>query len=38
MVKEKLNSIRTYYADGLRKRAACLCIRESHPTEVYLII
>ena len=34
MVKEKINSIRTYDADGLRKRAACLCIRDNNPAEV----
>ncbi|ELU13228.1 hypothetical protein CAPTEDRAFT_149402 [Capitella teleta] len=28
MVKEKTNSVRTYDADGFRRRAACLCIRD----------
>ncbi|XP_055350674.1 diphosphoinositol polyphosphate phosphohydrolase 1-like [Paramacrobiotus metropolitanus] len=28
MVKEKPNSIRCYDADGFRRRAACVCVRE----------
>ena len=34
MVKEKPNSIRTYDADGFRKRAACLCVRDETEQEV----
>ncbi|KAI0223147.1 Diphosphoinositol polyphosphate phosphohydrolase 1 [Lamellibrachia satsuma] len=37
MVKEKPNSIRTYDADGFRKRAACLCVRDETEQEILLV-
>ncbi|KAI1309101.1 Diphosphoinositol polyphosphate phosphohydrolase 3-beta [Halotydeus destructor] len=37
MVKEKPNSTRTYYEDGFRKRAACICVRNELENEVLLI-
>eukprot|EP00914_Ancora_sagittata_P010783 GHVO01021045.1.p1 GENE.GHVO01021045.1~~GHVO01021045.1.p1 ORF type:complete len:157 (+),score=12.34 GHVO01021045.1:150-620(+) len=38
MVKEKTNSIRTYDAEGFRRRAACLCIRDGQRgLEVLLV-
>ncbi|XP_071499617.1 diphosphoinositol polyphosphate phosphohydrolase 1-like [Diadema antillarum] len=33
----KLNQIRTYYPDGKRKRAACLCFRNEARNEVLLV-
>ncbi|XP_063968047.1 diphosphoinositol polyphosphate phosphohydrolase 1-like [Lytechinus pictus] len=33
----KLNQIRTYYPDGKRKRAACLCFRNELKNEVLLV-
>ena len=36
MVKEKINSIRTYDAEGFRRRAACLCVRDEKEQEVSL--
>jgi diphosphoinositol-polyphosphate diphosphatase len=37
MVKEKPNSTRTYYEDGFRKRAACICVRNDLENEVLLV-
>ncbi|XP_055933190.1 diphosphoinositol polyphosphate phosphohydrolase 1-like isoform X1 [Argiope bruennichi] len=37
MVKEKPNSTRTYDEDGFRRRAACLCVKDEHETEVLLV-
>lgn len=37
MVKEKTNSIRTYDVDGYRRRAACVCVRDTDEQEVLLI-
>lgn len=34
MVKEKINSIRTYDEDGYRRRAACLCFKDETEQEV----
>ncbi|KAL4236681.1 Diphosphoinositol polyphosphate phosphohydrolase 2 [Mactra antiquata] len=37
MVKEKINSIRTYDDDGFRRRAACLCFRSKSEDEILLV-
>lgn len=37
MVKEKLNSTRTYDLDGFRRRAACVCVRDDREQEVLLV-
>jgi len=34
MVKEKINSIRTYDEDGYRRRAGCLCFKDETEQEV----
>lgn len=34
MVKEKINSVRTYDEDGYRRRAACLCFKDESEQEV----
>ncbi|OQR70322.1 diphosphoinositol polyphosphate phosphohydrolase 1-like [Tropilaelaps mercedesae] len=37
-MKEKPNSTRTYDADGFRRRAACLCVRDGAETETVLAV
>ncbi|XP_046337077.1 diphosphoinositol polyphosphate phosphohydrolase 1-like [Haliotis cracherodii] len=37
MVKEKPDSIRTYDQDGYRRRAACLCFKDSSEQEILLV-
>ncbi|KAH3697985.1 diphosphoinositol polyphosphate phosphohydrolase 1-like isoform X2 [Dreissena polymorpha] len=37
MVKEKVNSIRTYDDDGYRRRAACLCFKDETEKEILLV-
>ncbi|XP_070555838.1 diphosphoinositol polyphosphate phosphohydrolase 1-like isoform X2 [Ptychodera flava] len=37
MVKHKPNSIRTYDAEGFRKRAACLCFKSDAEQEILLV-
>lgn len=37
MVKEKPNSTRTYDEDGFRRRAACLCVRDTDEKEILLV-
>lgn len=37
MVKEKLNSVRTYDEDGYRRRAACLCFKDESEQEILLV-
>jgi diphosphoinositol-polyphosphate diphosphatase len=37
MVKEKPNSVRTYDAEGFRRRASCLCFRDKTEQEVCII-
>lgn len=37
MVKEKPNSIRTYDAEGFKRRAACLCVKDDNEAEVLLV-
>lgn len=37
MVKEKPNSTRTYDADGFRRRAACICVKDETEQEVLLV-
>ncbi|XP_052776330.1 diphosphoinositol polyphosphate phosphohydrolase 1-like [Mya arenaria] len=37
MVKEKVNSIRTYDEDGYRRRAACLCFKDETEQEILLV-
>lgn len=34
MVKEKHNSTRTYDLDGFRRRAACVCVKDTREQEV----
>ena len=37
MVKEKPNSVRTYDAEGFRRRASCLCFRDKTEQEVFCL-
>ena len=37
MVKEKPNSVRTYDAEGFRRRASCLCFKDKTEQEVFII-
>lgn len=37
MVKEKHNSTRTYDLDGFRRRAACVCVKDTREQEVLLV-
>ncbi|XP_072045168.1 LOW QUALITY PROTEIN: diphosphoinositol polyphosphate phosphohydrolase 2-like [Amphiura filiformis] len=37
MMKQKINSTRTYDAEGFRKRAACLCFKNELKNEVLLV-
>ncbi|XP_074643347.1 diphosphoinositol polyphosphate phosphohydrolase 1-like [Tubulanus polymorphus] len=37
MVKEKLNQIRTYDAEGFKRRAACLCFKDKTQQEILLV-
>ncbi|XP_045157679.2 diphosphoinositol polyphosphate phosphohydrolase 1-like [Mercenaria mercenaria] len=37
MVKEKINSVRTYDEDGYRRRAACLCFKDESEQEILLV-
>lgn len=37
MVKEKLNSVRTYDSDGFRRRAACVCVHDDIERDVLLV-
>ncbi|XP_076084400.1 diphosphoinositol polyphosphate phosphohydrolase 3-alpha-like isoform X1 [Mytilus galloprovincialis] len=36
-MKEKPNSIRTYDAEGFRRRASCLCFRDKTEQEILLV-
>lgn len=37
MVKEKPNSVRTYDAEGFRRRASCLCFKDKTEQEILLV-
>ena len=37
MVKEKPNSVRTYDAEGFRRRASCLCFKDKTEQEVIFV-
>ncbi|XP_066997567.1 diphosphoinositol polyphosphate phosphohydrolase 1 [Anabrus simplex] len=37
MVKEKPNSTRQYDAEGFRRRAACICVKNEEENEVLLV-
>ena len=38
MVKEKVNSIRTYDEEGFKRRAACVCVKDKSEKEVCVIM